>query len=367
MKKILTIHTISHAFTDMACAALIYKMVALYLTAGQSFSVIILYDFVAFCWQLPFGMWLDKQIQKNRKYIAGIGMYLIAIAMAAFLLCSAIQDHIFVGFLILLAAVTGLGNALFHVGAGVDTLQHSGWPTKAAPSGIFVCSGAMGLYLGAKAEGVGGWLLWMMICAMVMLGIFEFTDKGHPIDDDGIGRRRSGLRMHTQPEKKMLRNVAVIALLFVCIIIYRSFLGFAMKYTWRVDFITGLIAVSGIVLGKFFGGILSDRFGWRRAMTVCLVAGAIAAVFSENSLSAGVMTLFLFNMTMPTAMVGLVRIFPDQPGMAFGLNTMALFIGFAIHLLTGGQVSSWLLSGLILFSVIILFVAITPLEEDCKC
>lgn len=354
-KQILTLHTISHAFTDMACAALIGRIASAYLTDGLVFAVIVLYDFAAFCLQLPFGMLLDKRPDLKRKYFAGSGMHLIAIAMIVFAAGGDLFLHKTV-IASVLAAAAGVGNALFHIGTGVDTLEHSGWPVKAAPVGIFVSSGALGLYLGSRASGSGMLFLWLMTGTMALFGILEHLHRESPPAkrEWKTGRLSSVLS----------RNASAIALLLLCVIVYRSFLGFVMKYTWKVDFVTGLIAVCGIVLGKAAGGILSDRFGLRKTMTVCLAICAGTAVFSEHSAAAGVMTLFLFNTTMSVAMVGLARVFPKNPGLAFGLNTAALFIGFAIHLLTGGQAASWLLAILILVSLFVLYRALAPLEDQ---
>ena len=49
--------------------------------------------------------------------------------------------------------IAGIGNALFHVGGGIDVLNIS--EKKASLSGIFVSTGAMGIFLGSKSASWG--------------------------------------------------------------------------------------------------------------------------------------------------------------------------------------------------------------------
>ncbi len=370
--RVLGVHTISHALVDMGCAMLIYAMTAQYLTDMEAFLAVLLYDFIAFCLQFPLGMWLDGKEKKRipatdfPRLAAVVGMFLVAWVDVIYAVIRSLHGDapVVVGVIMYLSFLAGIGNALFHIGAGVEVLNHSGKPEQAGPSGIFVSAGALGLYLGAKAKLIGIENLYVMAAALVVLSIVETRSKR--LDNSRTDATSSQSVPDTSTAAARVAAPSWVTLLLTLIIVYRSFLGFAMKYTWRVDFKTGLIAVIGIVLGKAIGGIVSDRFGWRKVMISSLLIGAAAALYSEDFLPAGVLTLFLFNMTMPVTMVGLARALPGEAGMAFGLNTVALFIGFAVHLMTGGEVSSWVLCALILLSAIVLAVALRPVEDQTR-
>ena len=75
------------------------------------------------------------------------------------------------------------------------------------------------------------------------------------------------------------------------------------------------------------GGLAADRFGARRAGPASLLAAGALFLLGENPL-AGTAALFLFNMTMPMTLSALARLLPGAKGLAFGLTTFALFLGF---------------------------------------
>ena len=108
---------------DLCCMALV--MVRAYDCADSIFALLI-YNFCAFALQMPLGLFEDR-LQLGAKTSA-IGCALTALA---FLMPSP-----------LFACVcAGVGNALFHVGCGTDTLRRSNG--KAWPIGAFVAPGAI--------------------------------------------------------------------------------------------------------------------------------------------------------------------------------------------------------------------------------
>lgn len=122
-----------HFFVDLCCVSLFFKSV---LSNKEAIivqnSLIISYNVFAFGLQAPLGFIADK-LKISKEYIF-IGCFLI---LSAFFL-----RHFPVAVIILI----GIGNALFHVGAGSISLNYSKSSAKAV--GIFVASGAAGLTLG---------------------------------------------------------------------------------------------------------------------------------------------------------------------------------------------------------------------------
>src|SRR5699024_9872855 len=92
---------------------------------------LLLYNFCAFALQMPLGIWADG-LNRNG-LLAAVGCSLTA---AAFLVPLALPA----------AVVAGVGNALFHLGGGIDVLNAG--ERKAAALGVFVSPGAVGLYVG---------------------------------------------------------------------------------------------------------------------------------------------------------------------------------------------------------------------------
>ena len=87
-----------------------------------------------------------------------------------------------------------------------------------------------------------------------------------------------------------------------------------------------MILTCGIVFGKTAGGFLADRFGAVISVCVTLGASAILFLFAGHPL-AGILAVFLFNMTMPVTLGALSRMLPGVKGFAFGILTLALFAG----------------------------------------
>lgn len=308
----------------MGCAMLLYHMLSLYGSeAGAETALlsVFVYDFFAFVTELPLGVLLDRLIPPINNasningLIAGAGCAIIAAAD----ICEAF-DMIPFSLFIPAAVITGIANAAFHLGAGVDVIALS--ERKASLSGVFISTGALGLFLGTNALKmhfdnllITGSLL-LVISLFLIWQYFHDTFKIQNYDETII---------KTGPGYLLL----AVSLLFL-VIIYRSFLGFASKYSWRSGFIIGIAAVAAVFLGKLFGGIAADYWGWKKTALISLLLCAFLALFSDTSPVAGCLVLLLFNTTMPIAMMGLANILPRWKGIAFGLNTTALFLGFII-------------------------------------
>ena len=306
--------TMAHFLVDMGCALLLTHFYGGRITGARLAEAVLLYDLIAFVLQLPFGFFLDMADRNINGAVCALGCVMVA---------AADYTAFFAGADVPAAAVTalavfaGIGNACFHVGAGCDVLRVSG--DRASLPGIFVSTGALGLYFGSRAGNWNTVLLLISGAALLLSGAAVF----------GLWRHRT-FRFRPVPVsgELALGSAMLAALLFTLVIVYRSYLGFMMKYSWKSGFVLGLLATLGVMFGKIFGGILGDRAGWGKTMGVSLLLCALLACFSEKFAPCGILTLFLFNMTMPITMTGLAAVMPDFRGTAFGINTTALFAGF---------------------------------------
>ena len=138
-KKIMLIYSIIHFVVDFSCAVLISNIIIPQLTGSFSlFFAIIIYNFFAFAIQLPIGILADK-INKNAICSAlGCVLVIMAFAISRFGITSCL--------------IAGIGNAMFHIGGGIDVLNIS--DKKATLSGIFVSTGALGIFLGSKITNI---------------------------------------------------------------------------------------------------------------------------------------------------------------------------------------------------------------------
>ena len=304
--RALPLYSFAHFWVDFSCALLLLGKVA---PSGAALSVFLLYNFFAFAVQMPLGLLCDRL--GGEKYFAALGCALAALAWA------------FGG--MTAAVVAGLGNALFHVGGGVYTLNTS---DQCAPLGVFVSPGAIGIYLGALS-GVQAAVpmaavivvLLLLACAILRWGGGVPGEEFNPVPAGG--------------------SYAIAALLALfAVVVIRSLMGGMFQFPWKGNL--GLPLAFAVAGGKAMGGILADRFGRRVTAGASLIFAAAGFLFSNFPVP-GLLAVFAFNMTMPLTLWGAGRILKGAKGFAFGLLTFALFLGslpmlLGIPLAQGGGV-----------------------------
>ena len=297
----LWIYSLAHFCVDFSCAYFIYSR---FLNPWQWTLCLVLYNFCAFAMQAPLGLLGDK-LNKNAVYAAA---GCVIVALSAFLSKYAVAACI----------VAGIGNALFHLGGGIDTLNECG--EKCGKLGVFVSPGAFGIFFGTKLGRaramdyrivIGGLIIvaLLILLAASRKGILK-RSLNVPVSFAGVGAP----------------GVIPAALCFFLVVCLRSFAGTSMAFPWKAVGQWALINTCAVVFGKTAGGFIADRFGAVRSSWVTLGASALLFLFASHPL-AGVLAVFLFNMTMPVTLGALGRMLPGVKGFAFGTLTLALFAG----------------------------------------
>ena len=267
----LTIYSASHFLVDFGCALLIFRTVS---ASSDPTVLFILYNYCAFALQMPVGLLADRLNRNALMAAAGCALVALGCAFSAVPLAA--------------AAISGVGNALFHVGGGVDVLDDS--EGKASSLGVFVSPGAAGLFLGTML-GRGGASLWIVAAAMILAAFSilltaKKTDclvsHNAPVSFKGMGKF----------------DVLLPALCLFFVVIIRSFAGMTMGFAWKGEGYWGVAALAAVVLGKTAGGFVMDRIGGRPAALLSLTAAGVLFWFADSPY-AGVAAIFLFNMSMP--------------------------------------------------------------------
>ncbi|MCI8284042.1 MAG: MFS transporter [Firmicutes bacterium] len=330
--RIMAMFTVTHFLVDLAC---IFMMTAFLIPSLPNRTAwlwcVIIYNFCAFALQLPVGAAADK-IGKPAA-VSAFGCLLIAVSFLLTRLPMAA------------AVAAGVGNACFHIGGGVFVLKIS--ERKAALSGIYVSTGALGVYLASKLAagrsavfmGIPFYLsaafvmiILMLICSVSLAAETikaAHEEKRNLLSDNRNGNIENGIRIcdfvcYSKPQF-FLFIVTVFSLTFtICL---RSYVGTILNFDWKSDESLGFAFVLGIVFGKMAGGIIGDRFGWLKTSGVSLCISAILFIFAPSIPACGIPGVFLFNMTMPVTLTAIANIYPQDQGLAFGITTFALFIG----------------------------------------
>lgn len=302
-KKIVGIYSLIHFIVDFACAILVSNLVVQKIGRGTDlFIAILIYNFFAFAMQLPIGIIADK-VNKNA-ICSAIGCMLVAIGFG------------FVDYGVIACLIAGLGNAMFHVGGGIDVLNIS--DKKATLSGIFVSTGAMGIFLGGKSNSVQFDKFYLIILILILSSIVLFWLYKQIKDD--VENEKVII-----PQLNVTEIFAIMCLIITVII--RGYVGLILTFEWKSNFSLAFISILAVVFGKMLGGIIGDKIGFKKVSIISLIISAILFTFAFDNSVLGILAILFFNMTMPITLTALSNILFNNKGMAFGLLTVALFIG----------------------------------------
>lgn len=295
-KQIVLIYSIIHFIVDFACMALVTTLAEQY--HASLWMAIVSYNFFAFFMQFPLGIVADR-LDKNA-LVAASGCVLILGA----LLCTPFPFYTCI--------IAGLGNALFHLGGGIDVLNIS--RKRATQIGIFVSTGTLGIFFGKSMPHHLGIIAFLLVMSIGLLlhvyrssyGKFNNLPMIFPIITPG----------------KLL-----VALGLTSTVCLRSYVGCMTIFAWKSYYLLAVLAVSAVVLGKMLGGMIGDRIGFIQTAAISLLISAGTFWFAFNNSVAGLIALVCFNMTMPLTLTMLANLMPHNKGLAFGILTAALFLG----------------------------------------
>ena len=346
-------YALCHFVVDFACVSSMLCAVSRVLgESGQgSMEVvalsILLYDIVAFTLQLPIGIALD-QLDKN-SYAALLSYALVGAGVVLSLVPIALLEWP----AILLLAI---GNALFHSAGGLSVLNIS--QKHAGPSGIFIATGAIGVFLGTQSAQMGrlqiafSLLVLLFLCALITLVVQKVNKKYWNVHN--VSFDISELSFNT------LLAIALLSL----VVALRSYAGMVMAFPWKSEMLLLVLSILGVFAGKALGGMVADRIGFRTTAIFSLIVAATLFAPSWEIPVMGLMGIFFFNFTMSITLASLANILPNAKGTAFGLASFSLAVG-ALPALAGFRIEHpAMLSGISLVSALALGVGLTLVKDS---
>ena len=369
-KITLTLTSVIHFLVDLTC---IYYMngvlFPLAVTSHMFLMWAVYYNFCAFALPALVGYLADRFLPDRggmrelsghvRHHAKSSGSFRLLLAAAGCLLVGI--GWFFFRIPVLMITLIGVGNGMFHVGAGMEVLHDS--DSRFAPPGMFIATGAVGVFLGTTwgRQFLPLWntfIIIMFMCAAVLIlwsflmKFIQEQDDPQEINDFQSTAPQGNLQgnEHRPAEaassqhmassnrsvrRKSMKISAVCCLLLFFVVFIRSYYGGLTNYTWKTGFTLGLVFTLCVAGGKFCGGILADKIGIRKAVILSLGAAGLTALLSFKNPIAGCTSIFFFNMTMPLTLSLLVDLMPRYSGFAFGLLMLALFLGTLPGMLLG--------------------------------
>lgn len=322
-----------HFLVDFICA---WAMFFRFSAGADGYINILIYNFCAFALQMPLGTILDARKDNPRLPM------IWSICGAALTTAGALLHP----------ALLGLGNAMFHVGGGMDVIREDfAQNRRGADLGIFVAPGALGLYFGGiLADQLPNYALLLIAgCLLAALSLYLLM------------KQKSTDRVERQVPRS--RGVPVLLVCCFAVVVFRSWAGLGISFPWKAEY--GLLSVLASAMGKALGGIAAARFGMGRTMRVSLVLSSGCFLLGNHPVC-GILALLLFNMTMPVTLYLLAEQLPHLPGFSFGLLTFGLFLGFlpvyaGVDAPIPGTVFGCLVS---LGSLLLLYMGLKAVKQD---
>lgn len=346
-------YALCHFVVDFACVSTMLCAVSRVLgESGQgSMEVvalsILLYDIVAFTLQLPIGIALD-QLDKN-SYAALLSYASVGAGVVFSLVPIALLEWP----AILLLAI---GNALFHSAGGLSVLNIS--QKHAGPSGIFIATGAIGVFLGTQSAQMGrlqiafSLLVLLFLCALITLVVQKVNKKYWNVHNVSFDIPR------------LSSNTLLAIALLSLVVALRSYAGMVMAFPWKSEMLLLVLSILGVFAGKALGGVVADRIGFRTTAIFSLIVAATLFVPSWEIPVMGLLGVFFFNFTMSITLASLANILPNAKGTAFGLASFSLAVG-ALPALAGFRIEHpAMLSGISLVSALSLGVGLTLVKDS---
>ncbi len=346
-------YALCHFVVDFACVSSMLCAVSRVLgESGQgSLEVIalsiLLYDIVAFTLQLPAGIALD-QLDKN-SYAALLSYALVGAGVILSLVPIALLEWP----AILLLAI---GNALFHSAGGLSVLNIS--QKHAGPSGIFIATGAIGVFLGTQSAQMGrlqiafSLLVLLFLCALITLVVQKVNKKYWNVHNVSFDIPR------------LSSNTLLAIALLSLVVALRSYVGMVTAFPWKSEMLLLVLSILGVFAGKALGGVVADRIGFRTTAIFSLIVAATLFVPSWEIPVMGLLGVFFFNFTMSITLASLANILPNAKGTAFGLASFSLAVG-ALPALAGFRIEHpAMLSGISLVSALALGVGLTLVKDS---
>jgi FSR family fosmidomycin resistance protein-like MFS transporter len=291
-----------HGLIDLASTLVVYNAAIVHgLSPDKAISLIIAYDIIAFALQPLAGFFIDHTKSARIAMLIGVVLTLTGVILMRSNAIIAIVS-------------VGIGNSLFHVGAGAQILGR--YQNSTSAIGIFVGPGALGLSIGFWFGSHGVFPLWTLI---VSFGVATI----------GLAFLPEMVIRPLQSNRAILnaRSQSLIVLLLLIAIMIRGFIG-------RIGFSglpTDAVAIIGLgtaaCIGKMAGGVFADRLGWSRTTIAGLVLASVGIVFVHNHIWIAFATMLFFQTTMPITLIAASVALPGKPAFAFGLTCLALVSG----------------------------------------
>lgn len=330
-----------HFFVEVICFTLATK----FMNFNDVILLALIFDFFAFVPQIFCGV-INKKLKKLD--IGTLGVILMFIGICFFDLTNIKRLKISMIFI-------GLGNSILHECGAISTVVTGNG--KLFPSALFVAGGSFGLVTGKYLSKILE-SKWFMLIPLICIEIIVLcTNKYWEYEKVKYPK-------YNLIKKNIAPSIIILVATFITFV--RSFIGYAIPISWNKTIWQTFLLFSLMGTGKAFGGYISDKYGAKITGTVTTLLCIPFLASGENQMFISIIGVFLFSMTMSITYGMLLSVIRENPGVAFGFTTIALFLGLMPVFLFGsfGKTCNNIL--IIILSIISFIGFIKTLEEREK-
>lgn len=300
--KIAIVYFLIHFLVEIVSFATVFNRYS----AGVAALVALLFDGLAF---VPQGI-IGDFMNKHRKFDMGtVGVFLMLFSLVFY---NTQNDALF----ILEVFLVAIGNACLHECGAVATVTVS--EGKLFPTALFVGGGSFGVITGQILGKNHVSAIWLIACVVVIELLVLFSNKRW------LSGEYEYPTFNIVDKEKSLVFIMIIALLVTTV---RSFIGYVIPISWNKQTWQAVLLFVMMGLGKAFGGLAADLWGARKVGLISTVLAIPFLIFGNNYMVVSFIGVFMFSMTMSLTFGMLLSIIGDNPGVAFGITTVGLFLG----------------------------------------
>lgn len=289
-----------HFCLELVCYRLLYLRFSSYV----SILVIFIYDFFAFVPQVIIGNFHNKY-----KYI-NIGI----IGVICFVISLLLINNDF--FYYIAIFILSIGNAFLHETGAIATISISN--KHIFPSSLFVSGGAFGIFAGRMMAKANISLYWLFIPIFFILLVILFTSNKWCI--------KNIIYTEFDITKNIINHNFVILVVFVVVAV-RSYIGMIMPMAWKKTIFDMFLMYISLGIGKALGGLFCDIYGYRFTTIISTLVCIPFIIFGNYNIVLSLIGVLLFSMNMSITYALALNIIRQNPGVAFGVTTIALFVG----------------------------------------
>ena len=297
-----TLFFLVHLAIELVCYTLLY----IKFSNNIATFVVLIYDFFAF---VPQGIVGDFH-NKHKSMNIGI-MGVLCFVLSLILINS--QNH-FLFYLSLFSL--SIGNAILHEVGAIATISVS--KNHIFPSSLFVSGGVFGILLSRFLAGANISIYWLLIPIILILLVVYQTSKEWCKEDI------------VYTEFDIVNDISKASFVLVVVLVVvatRSFLGCILPTGWRKTIFDLVLLYFSLGIGKAVGGLLCDIYGYRFVTIISTLLCIPFIILGNYNMLLSLVGILLFSMNMSITYALALNIFKQNPGLAFGITTIGLFIG----------------------------------------